>query len=195
MPETHRQHPHDAAPTGGRCSPSVEQVLDDVATSRWLRTALQGALLRDPVDAARDAQVLAAVLREQADRALAAASAQLQQASCQRRATGSGDTKKGRCLAHGECFGGTCIHDVKGPYDAAQIAWELERTALGEGHYGNALRSAKDVPGLTDSDRALLDRYATGCNSGTDHIALQDLASRIGSHARGVPSAREASCD
>ena len=65
------------------------------------------------------------------------------------------------------------------PYNAARIAWELERTAMGDGFHGNALRVAKDIPGLTDDDRALLDRYATGRNSGTDHVALQDLALRI----------------
>lgn len=65
------------------------------------------------------------------------------------------------------------------PYNAARIAWELERTAMGDGFHGNALRVAKDIPGLTDADRTLLDRYATGRNSGTDHVALQDLALRI----------------
>ena len=60
-----------------------------------------------------------------------------------------------------------------------QIAWELERTALGDGFYGNALRVAKDLPGVTADDRALLDRFATGRSRSTDHVALQDLAVRI----------------
>lgn len=65
------------------------------------------------------------------------------------------------------------------PYNAAQIARELESTAIGACYYGNALRVAKDIPGLTADDRALLDRYASGINTGTDHVALQDLALRI----------------
>jgi len=64
-------------------------------------------------------------------------------------------------------------------YNEARIAWELERTALGDGFYGNALRVAKDIAGVTDADRALLDRYATGKQRGTDHVALQELALRI----------------
>jgi hypothetical protein len=75
------------------------------------------------------------------------------------------------------------------PYNAARIAWELERTAMGDGYHGNALRVAKDIPGLTDEDRALLDRYATGRNSGTDHVALQDLALRIDRGSFGVAPA------
>ena len=66
-----------------------------------------------------------------------------------------------------------------GQYNHKRIGWELERTALGDGYYGNALRVAKDIPGLTDQDRAVLDRYATGAQQGTDHIALQDIAMRV----------------
>lgn len=64
-------------------------------------------------------------------------------------------------------------------YNEKQIAWELERTALGDGFYGNALRVAKDLPGVTADDRALLDRFATGMSRSADHVALQDLAIRI----------------
>ena len=64
-------------------------------------------------------------------------------------------------------------------YNEKQIAWELERTALGDGFYGNALRVAKDMPGVTADDRVLLDRFATGMSRATDHVALQDLAMRI----------------
>lgn len=64
-------------------------------------------------------------------------------------------------------------------YSPARIAWELERTAMGDAHYGNALRVAKDLPEVTAEDRSLLDRYATGKQSGTDHIAIQKLAGRI----------------
>lgn len=64
-------------------------------------------------------------------------------------------------------------------YDANQIAWELDQTALGAAHYGNALRVAKDLPQVTDTDRAMLDKWACGRQTGTDHIALQDIAIRI----------------
>lgn len=64
-------------------------------------------------------------------------------------------------------------------YNEKQIAWELERTALGDGFYGNALRVAKDLPGVAADDRALLDRFATGMSRSADHVGLQDLALRI----------------
>lgn len=64
-------------------------------------------------------------------------------------------------------------------YNKARIAWELERTAMGDGYYGNALRVAKDMPDATAEDRALLDRWATGRQCGTDGHALQRLALRL----------------
>jgi len=42
--------------------PSTEQLLADPATSFWLKRALRGALMRDPVDASHDAEMLATVL-------------------------------------------------------------------------------------------------------------------------------------
>jgi len=42
--------------------PSIEEVLRDPAASLWLRNALCAALVRDPVDAANDAEVLARLL-------------------------------------------------------------------------------------------------------------------------------------
>lgn len=69
-------------------------------------------------------------------------------------------------------------------YSLARIAWELERTALGDGYYGNALRVAKDLREVGPHDRALLDRYATGKHTSTDHVALQSLALRIDEVAR-----------
>jgi hypothetical protein len=42
--------------------PSIEEVLRDPAASLWLRNALRAALVRDPVDAANDAEVLARLL-------------------------------------------------------------------------------------------------------------------------------------
>jgi len=64
-------------------------------------------------------------------------------------------------------------------YNLHRVAWELERTALNDGFYGNALRVAKDIPGVTDEERALLDRYATGGIQSMDHCALQRLAMKI----------------
>lgn len=69
-------------------------------------------------------------------------------------------------------------------YSLARIAWELERTALGYGYYGNALRVAKDLREVGPQDKALLDRYATGKHTSTDHVALQSLALRIDEVAR-----------
>ena len=42
-------------------------LLDDSATSHWLKHALKAALERDPVDAANDAELLAEILAERAD--------------------------------------------------------------------------------------------------------------------------------
>lgn len=41
---------------------TVEEVLNDSATSYWLKSALQTSLERDPVDALNDTLILAAVL-------------------------------------------------------------------------------------------------------------------------------------
>ena len=68
------------------------------------------------------------------------------------------------------------------PYSLKRIAWELERTAMGDGFYGNALRVAKDIPGITPEDRSVLDRYATGTQTCTDHVHLQWLAQRLLAH-------------
>lgn len=42
--------------------PEIEAVLEDPAASFWLKDALRSALLRDPVDAANDSEVLARLL-------------------------------------------------------------------------------------------------------------------------------------
>ncbi len=42
--------------------PQVEEVLRDPGASFWLKQALESALLRDPVDAANDADILARLL-------------------------------------------------------------------------------------------------------------------------------------
>ncbi len=64
-------------------------------------------------------------------------------------------------------------------YNEKRIGWELERTAMGDGYYGNALRVAKDIPGVTDEERSLLDRWATGRQSSSDRFRLQDLAMKV----------------
>lgn len=51
---------------------TIDDVLNDPATSNWLKAVLQSALLRDPVDAANDASMLAKLLDENA-RAMVAA--------------------------------------------------------------------------------------------------------------------------
>jgi hypothetical protein len=43
-------------------APTVEDMIADEGTSFWLKSALQTALKRDPVDALNDAIVLAATL-------------------------------------------------------------------------------------------------------------------------------------
>ena len=46
----------------GPPAPTVAELLDDPAASKWLKAALREAVRRDPVDALNDAIVLAAVL-------------------------------------------------------------------------------------------------------------------------------------
>ena len=60
-----------------------------------------------------------------------------------------------------------------------RIAWELERTAMGDGYYGNALYDAMEMTQTTQHDREMLGRYMHGANMKTDHVKLQDLAMRI----------------
>jgi hypothetical protein len=45
---------------------TVDFILADLAASSWLKSALLAALSRDPVDAANDADVLAAILARRA---------------------------------------------------------------------------------------------------------------------------------
>lgn len=68
---------------------------------------------------------------------------------------------------------------VPPPYSLQRIAKELELTATGAAYYGNALRVTKDIPGVSDEERLLLDRYATGRQRDPDHVALQDLAIKL----------------
>jgi hypothetical protein len=48
----------------GEARPSIDQILRDPAASYWLKQALQSALLRDPVDAANHAEILAQLLTD-----------------------------------------------------------------------------------------------------------------------------------
>ncbi len=43
-------------------TPEIESVMSDKSTSFWLKDALEKALMRDPVDALNDAQILANLL-------------------------------------------------------------------------------------------------------------------------------------
>ena len=52
--------------------PTIQEVLADPAASFWLKNALRSALIRDPVDAARDAEVLFALLESVAVESLLA---------------------------------------------------------------------------------------------------------------------------
>ena len=48
----------------------VRDVVQDPATSNWLRLALQDAMVRDPVDAANDAETLGSILTMRAELAI-----------------------------------------------------------------------------------------------------------------------------
>lgn len=58
-------HDHEQA------APTPDQLLADSASPRWLRDSLHGALQRDPVKAAAEADVMARSLRQRADSILA----------------------------------------------------------------------------------------------------------------------------
>lgn len=64
-------------------------------------------------------------------------------------------------------------------YDQKQIAAELTATALGNAHFGNALRVAKDIPGTTPLECSLLDRFATGRHTAEDGRDLQHFANKL----------------
>lgn len=67
-------------------------------------------------------------------------------------------------------------------YDGKFIAHQLDETALGHAHHGNALRVAKDFTCLNSIDRLCLDAWATGKHHGTDHIRLQEIANKVRAH-------------
>ena len=74
-------------------------------------------------------------------------------------------------------------------YDTIKIAAELQATALGEAHFGNALRVAKDIPGMTPGDLSVLDKFATGTQSSSDGWHLQAIAVRIAGYTPAAPGA------
>lgn len=61
----------------GELAPTADDLLASSIASTWLKSALQTALARDPVDVARDAELLALVLSARADALLAADMARL----------------------------------------------------------------------------------------------------------------------
>lgn len=65
------------------------------------------------------------------------------------------------------------------PYSAKRIGWELERTAMGDGYYGSAVRAAMDFDCISLDQRQVLERYAAGNQKATDHIALQEIAHKV----------------
>ena len=54
-----------ATPSNARLD--IAEVLADPAASFWLKDALRSALLRDPVDAANDAEILAQLLDQRCE--------------------------------------------------------------------------------------------------------------------------------
>jgi len=54
-----------ATPSNSRLE--IAEVLADPAASFWLKNALRSALLRDPVDAANDAETLARLLSQRCE--------------------------------------------------------------------------------------------------------------------------------
>jgi hypothetical protein len=50
--------------------PGIDEILTDPTTSIWLKSALQAALCRDPVDAANDSEILARLLELRCNRLL-----------------------------------------------------------------------------------------------------------------------------
>lgn len=69
--------------------------------------------------------------------------------------------------------------NAPGPYNARRIGWELERTALGDGYYGSAIRAAMDFASVCSNEKEVLKRYAAGTQKATDHVALQEIAHKV----------------
>lgn len=71
----------------------IQAVLDDPTTSDWLRNSIALGLMRDPADAAADAQILSDLLTRKAQERLSGAIAKL--ATIQAAATSTQDKKDG----------------------------------------------------------------------------------------------------
>jgi hypothetical protein len=56
-------HPHN-----NQISAEIDYIMQDYAASYWLKDALKAALLRDAVDSANDAELLADILKRRAAR-------------------------------------------------------------------------------------------------------------------------------
>ena len=64
-------------------------------------------------------------------------------------------------------------------YNHKRIGWELERTAMGDSYYGNALYSAMDLHFLNKREKDCLHRYMHGSETPNDRFVLQDIANKV----------------
>ena len=64
-------------------------------------------------------------------------------------------------------------------YNHKRIGWELERTAMGDSYYGNALYSAMDFYFLNKREKDCLHRYMHGSETPNDRFVLQDIANKV----------------
>lgn len=68
-------------------------------------------------------------------------------------------------------------------YDLYKISEELDKTALGEKYYGNALYVARDLPCVTSGDIDCLNRFMWSNTNNTDRCKLQQIAIYIREYA------------
>lgn len=81
------------------------------------------------------------------------------------------------------CYESRCVRADSGKYDNREIARRLQATAEGETYDGNSLRVAKDIPGLTPEDIAVLEAWLTGADQRVPlyyRMRLQDIAIKVG---------------
>jgi hypothetical protein len=64
-------------------------------------------------------------------------------------------------------------------YNHKRIGWELERTAMGDSYYGNALYSAMDLHFLNQREKDCLHRYMHGSETPNDRFVLRDIANKV----------------
>lgn len=67
---------------------------------------------------------------------------------------------------------------------ALEVARKVDRTAAGTAFYGEAMRLALKLPGLTDGQREALTAYSNGTQKSTDHIRLQEVAFALRDYAK-----------